>query len=84
MQIGASSGSSANPHLAELKDDTVQVTFLHQLEVLDGCLRDAAMEVQAVGAQVLVPLGRLVAQQHHVSQPLMPLEAASVNHPVAV
>lgn len=45
-----------------LGPQTLTVVRVDYLEVLDGGLGDAALEVEGVGAAVLVPHGRLVVQ----------------------
>ena len=63
-------------HLAKLQEDGLWVCVRHQLEVLDRGVRHAAPEVEAVGAELLVPLGRLVAHDHSVVLPVAPLVPA--------
>lgn len=53
-------------HLAKLQHHSFRVTCCHQLEVLDTGLCHAAIEVEAVGVEGIVPLGLLVLQHHQV------------------
>ena len=63
-------------HLAELQEDGRWVCIRHQLEVFDRGVCHPAPEVEAVGAELLIPLGRLVAHDHSVALPVAPLVPA--------
>ena len=54
--------------VANLQHDSVLLLGVHQLEVLHGGHRDAAIEVQNVGAHLLVPARRLVDQVDQVPE----------------
>lgn len=47
---------------AKLHHDVVRVGVVHQLKVLNGRLRDPAVEVEHVRLRLVVPDGRLVVQ----------------------
>ena len=55
----------ASTHLAKLKDDAVCVSLCYQLEVLDRCTGDAAIEIEAVCIEPVIPPAR--AQDYSAS-----------------
>lgn len=62
-------------HLAKLEDYSISVTpLLYKLKVLDRGLGHAAIEVEAVSSEAVVPFRGLVTQHHHVTKPLLLLE----------
>ena len=63
-------------HLAELQQDGVGVSRCGQLEVFDGSLRHAPLEVEAVRIQRLVP-ARLLVLEDHYSCARSPLPAST-------
>ena len=62
-------------HLAELEQDAI-LLLRHQLKVLDGSLCDTAAEVEAVGAELVIPPRRLVEQGDDVIRKVLPLGPA--------
>ena len=52
----------------EVSRSQLTVIWMDDLEVLDGGLGDAAVEVEHVGLRVVVPDGRLVVQLDQVLQ----------------
>lgn len=50
----------------ELHDNILWVGVVHQLKVLNRCLRDTTMKVEHIRLCLIVPHGRLVVQLHYV------------------
>lgn len=53
-------------HAAKLHVDVVVVVLVNQLEVFNGRLVDAAVEVEHERLHLFIPLGRLVEEKHYI------------------
>ena len=63
-------------YLAKLQENGLLIGVRDQLEILDGGLRDAPLEVQAVCAQLLIPLGGLISHDYSILLAMAPLVPA--------